>query len=91
MFAQKRRSENPCLSKVLMSYKLANTELTAEQELDGLRRTTSKEHHQKMPYSHTVRPVLPVTVNILQRRRLSGSLFEKLCHSAAETFGSQGS
>ena len=69
-----------------------NTELKAEQGFDELRRTTSKEHHQRMLYTpHCQTLVLPVTVNILQRRRLSGRLFEKLCHSPAETFGSQGS
>ena len=69
-----------------------NTELKAEQGFDELRLTTSKEHHQRMLYTpHCQTLVLPVTVNILQRRRLSGRLFEKLCHSPAETFGSQGS
>ena len=69
-----------------------STELKAEQGFDELRRTTSKEHHQRMLYTpHCQTLVLPVTVNILQRRRLSGRLFEKLCHSPAETFGSQGS
>ena len=69
-----------------------NTELKAEQGFDELRRTTSKTHHQRMLYTpHCQTLVLPVTVNILQRRRLSGRLFEKLCHSPAETFGSQGS
>ena len=69
-----------------------NTELKAEQGFDELRLTTSKEHHQRMLYTpHCQTLVLPVTVNILQRRRLSGRLFEKLCHSPAEAFGSQGS
>ena len=69
-----------------------STELKAEQGFDELRRTTSKAHHQRMLYTpHCQTLVLPVTVNILQRRRLSGRLFEKLCHSPAETFGSQGS
>ena len=69
-----------------------NTELKSEQGFDELRLTTSKEHHQRMLYTpHCQTLVLPVTVNILQRRRLSGRLFEKLCHSPAETFGSQGS
>ena len=63
-----------------------NTELKAEQGFDELRLTTSKEHHQRMLYTpHCQTLVLPVTVNILQRRRLSGRLFEKLCHSPAET------
>ena len=34
---------------------------------------------------------LQTTSTELQRRSLSGRLFEKLCHSPAETFGSQGS
>ncbi len=68
------------------------TGLQAEQGFDELRRTTSKAHHQRMPYTpHCQTLVLPVMENILQRRRLIGRLFEKLCHSPAETFGSQGS
>ncbi len=63
-----------------------NTKLKAEQGFDELRLTTSKEHHQKVLYTpHCRTLVLPVTVNILQRRRLSGRLFETLYHSPAET------
>ncbi len=68
------------------------TELNAEQGFEELRRTTSKAPHQEMLYTpHCQTLVLPVTMNILQRRSLSGRLFEKLSHSPAETFGSQGS
>jgi len=68
------------------------SELNARQGFEELRRTTSKAPHQEMLYTpHCQTLVLPVTMNILQRRSLSGRLFEKLCHSPAETFGSQGS
>ena len=68
------------------------TELNAEQGFEELRLTTSKALHQKMLYTpHRQTLVLPVTMNILQRRSLSGRLFEKLCHSPAETIGSLGS
>ena len=68
------------------------TELNAEQGVEELRRTTSKAPHQEMLYTpHCQTLVLPVTMNILQRRSLGGRLFEKLFHSPAETFGSQGS
>ena len=68
------------------------TELNAEQGFEEQRRLMSKALHQKMLYTPHCQPlVLPVTMNILQRRSLSGRLFEKLCHSPAETFGSLGS
>ena len=68
------------------------SELNAEQGLEELRLTTSKALHQNMLYTpHRPTLVLPVTMNILQRRSLSGRLFEKLCHSPAETIGSLGS